>query len=247
MFKIDDKELLKYEKDLKTFASRAFPFATKNTLNTSAFKAQKIIKADLPRDFTIRNTFTARSVQVEQAKTLNVSRQAAVVGSTADYMEKQEFGGSKSKRGKEGVPIPTAFAAGQSESEQPRTRVPRKRNALRTIQLRNRRVKAKNNRQALLLKVQEAVRSGNRFFFHEFDGGRSQGIYKVIGGRKSFKRGWPTNARIKMVYDLSRQTVTNPPKPWLKPAVDEISKLMPLIHRDSLVFQLRRLGLFQDG
>lgn len=245
MFSIDDKELKRYEQDLKTFAKRAFPFATKNTLNKTAFTAQKAIKADLKRVLTLRNAFTVKSIQVEQTRTLDVSRQAAIVGSTADYMEKQEFGGIKTKKGKDGVPIATAYAAGQGENTQPRTRFPRKANTLQAIRIRKGRRSATSSNQSLLFKVQDAVTSGRRYFFHEFASTKKRGVFKVVGGSKKFKRGWPKGAKIKMIWDLTRQSVTTPPKPWLQPVIREVTQLMPLIHRDSLIFQLKKQGLFK--
>ena len=134
MFTANDKDLKQLEKDLKTFADRAFPFATKNTLNKAAFTAQKIARKDVSVKMVERNRFTQQSIQVEQTRTLNVRQQRSTVGSIADYMEDQEFGAVKRKKGSEGVSIPTGYSAGQ-QGQQPRTRVPRKANKLASIRL----------------------------------------------------------------------------------------------------------------
>ena len=91
MISINDKELKRYERDLKTFASRAYPFATRQTVNAAAFKAQGFARENVSRDMVERNRFTRQSVQVDKAGTLNVRRQAARVGSIAPYMELQEY------------------------------------------------------------------------------------------------------------------------------------------------------------
>lgn len=239
MFDIDDRDIKRMERDLKTFAERSLPFATKNTMNRSAFHAQKLAKADIRRDLTLRNKFTEQSIRVDQTKTLNIRRQEAVVGSTADYMEDQEFGGVKAKRGSEGVPIPTSYAAGQSENAQPRTRMPRKANKMSSIRLKRRQL------ANLIAKVQGAVRSGRRYIFHEFTDTKV-GIFKVVGGSKKTKRGWPKGAKLKMVWDMSRPAIRIPRNPWLSPAVRDTEKIMPLFYRDSLVFQLKKQGLFNE-
>ena len=233
MFKLDDREIKEFEKQLKTFADRAYPFATKATLNRSAFEAQKISRKDVSVKMVERNRFTKQSIQVEQARTLDVRRQSSTVGSIADYMEKQEFGGMERKGGTEGVAIPTSFSAGQ-EGQQPRTKVPRKGNKLQNIRLQQRRVGGSSRRQRNLIAIKQAATTSNKFVF--LDLGRKKGIFKVTGGKRS--------PRIKMVHDLTRQTIRIPRNPWLKPAVDRTQVLMPGFYKDALIFQLKRNNLF---
>lgn len=246
MFSLDVSNIKMLESDLKTFASRAYPFATKQTVNRAAFSTQKLAKRRIGKQFITRNQFTARSVQVDQARTLAVSRQAAVVGSIADYMADQELGGTKRMGGKHGVPIATSYAAGQGMDSQPRTRLPRKPNRMQNISLRRGRTKRpKNSRQALLFKVQDAVKSGRRQIFHDGRGNKKQGIFKVVGGSKSFKRGWPRNAKLRMLWDMSEQSVRVPKDPWLAPTVRRVEKRIPFFYREALTFQANRIRLFK--
>ena len=233
MFKLDDRDIKELEKELKTFADRAYPFATKATLNRAAFETQKIARKDVRVKMVTRNKFTEQSIQVDQARTLNVSRQAATVGSIADYMETQEFGGTERKGGSHGVAIATSFAAGQ-EGQQPRTKVPSKRNKLQNIRLQHRRTGGSNRRQRNLIAIKQASTTSNKFVF--LDLGRRKGIFKVTGGKRS--------PRIKMVHDLTRQTIRIPRNPWLKPAVDRVNFLLPEFYKDALIFQLKRNNLF---
>lgn len=242
MFKIKLEDVEEYEDHLKTFKQRAFPFASKNALNGSAFKARELWQQDIKSEMINRNAYTRNSIRVEQARTLIVSRQAATVGSIAPYMEVQEFGGTKTSPGKEGVAIPTSYAAGQVE-QQPRTRLPRKDNKLSNIRLSNRRSKRGTNKQRLLLKVQNAVKTGRRHIFHDF--GRTKGLFRVVGGRRSVKRGWPEGAQLRMVYDMSDKTVTIPRNPTLKPVIDKAREYMPEIYIKALRYQLQRHGLFK--
>ena len=245
MFAINDKEIKEFEKDLKAFAHRAYPFATKNTLNKSAFHAQGLARKGVDTKMTLRNKFTKQSIQVDQARTLNVSRQSSRVGSTADYMEDQEFGATQSRSGKKGIPIATGYSAGQ-EGQTPRTRLPRKANKMVNIRLRRRNARrAKTRKQEVLFRIQDAVASGNRTIYLNL--GKRQGIFRVVGGSKRFKRGGPKGARIKMLHDMTNSSLVTPRNPWLRPVIDPTQKVMPEFYRDALVFQLRRQGLFKGS
>lgn len=243
MFAVNDRDIKRLERELKAFAEKAVPFATRSTLNGAAFKAQQNARDVVKREMTLRNKFTQQSIQVDQTKTLNIRRQAAVVGSIADYMEDQEFGGIKTKTGKHGVHIPTSYAAGGAMGAQTRTRLPRKANRLENIVLSKRRRKPKNRKQANVFKVQDAVTSGRRLVY--LDLGRRQGIFRVIGGAKKFKRGWPKGARLRMVHDLTRKSVVIPRQPWLAPAVKFAGAELPALYKEALTFQAKRRGLFR--
>lgn len=235
MFGVDNRDIKKMERDLKTFARKAYPFATRQTVNDAAFQAQKIARVDVQRDMVLRNRFTVQSIQVDQAKTLQISRQEATIGSIADYMEDQEFGAVKAKGGKEGVAIATSYSAGQGENAQPRTRLPRKPNTMANIQLQRRRKKGSNRKQQNLIAIKQAAASGRKYVF--LDLGRRKGIFKVTGGKR--------RPKIKMVHDMTKESVIIPKNPWLKPAFDESARMLPAFYADALRFQLRRRNLFR--
>lgn len=235
MFGVDTKNIKQMERDLKTFASKAYPFATRKTVNDAAFQAQRIARVDVKDNMTNRNRFTVQSIQVEQTKTLQVSRQAAVVGSIADYMEDQEFGAVKSKTGKEGVTIATSYSSGEGENAQPRTRLPRKPNRMQSIALQKRRKKGSSRKQQNFIAIRQAAATGRKFVF--LDLGRRKGIFRVTGGKR--------RPKIKMVHDMTKQSVVIPKNPWLKPAFDETTRMLPAFYADALRFQLRRRNIFR--
>ena len=235
MFDVRTEKLKQLESDLKTFKDRAYPFATRNTLNRLAFDARGSAQRNIRRNMTTRNKFTIGSVQVEQTRTLNVSRQMSIVGSTQGYMEVQEFGGIERKKGKHGVAIPTTTASGEGRSVAPRKKLPRAANRMQRIKLGNKNIKAKNRKQALFLQVKQAIDSGKKYVF--LDTQRRQGIYRIKG------RG--SRAQIDMVHDLTREIVRIPRNPWLAPAVKRTEQRMPSIHIKSLQFQLKHHGLFR--
>ena len=230
MFKFDDRDVRRLERTLEKIKDRAIPFATKSTLNSAAFLAQKIWRADVASTMTLRNKFTQQSMRVVTTRTLNVRQQAAIVGSIADYMETQEFGGTKTKKGKEGVSLTTGYAAGQ-QGQQPRTRLARKANSLRTIQLKSRGRKGATRGQRNLIAVKQAAGSNNKFIF--MDLGRRKGLFKVIGGKR--------NPRVKMVHDLTKQSVRIPANKSLTRSVDKTNPALPALYAEALRFQLKRL------
>lgn len=232
MFEIDSKDLKRLEGDLKTFARRAYPFATKATINRAAFETRKEYQSNMRDDLILRNKWTERSVRVEQAKTLNVSRQEAVVGSLAEYMATQEFGGTV--RGKSGgQPIATNYAAGQGTSNAPRLRLPRKPNQLKSIQLK-RGVRGVAGREArTVATVRAAAAAGDKFVY--LDLGRRKGIFRVLGGKRK--------PYLRMVWDLTRKSVHVPRRPLLLPATNTVQRRIPEYYRDALLFQLRRAGV----
>lgn len=246
---VDTRDFRTLESHLKTFKASAHPFATKAMLNKTAFEAQDIARKRLRFGFVLRNKHAIQSIRVNPTKTLRVNQQAAVIGSTADYMETQEFGGTNVKKGRHGVVLPTSFSAGQSEKSRPRFKLARPSNKLRRLRLSRGSTRPtgqpKDRKQAFLFKVQDAISSGGRVFFHKGQRGRATGIYRVKGGRKGFKRGWPKGARVKLLHRIEHTAYTIPRKPWLGPTVDVARKRMPRLYTDALRFQLKRHNLFK--
>jgi len=239
--KADMKEIQKLERMLGNFSKTALPYAMKDGANRAAFQTMRTAKADIAKDMILRNKFTQQSIRVDRA--MDIRRPEAWVGSTADYMATQEFGGVKRKRGKIGVAIPTSESAGQGRSV-PRTRIPMARNKLSRIVLSRRSRVAKTREQATVFAVQDAVTSGKREVYLSLgSGGQTKGIFRVKGGSRKFKRGWPKGATLTMLYDLSDTAVNVPRNPWLRPAVDKTLKIAPRLYLQALEFQAKRLKL----
>lgn len=236
MFKLDTDEIKQLESDLKHFASRSLPFATKHTLNTFAWGSRKRALVQMPHQFTLRNKWTERSIMVHPTRSLRISQQESAVGSTQEYMAEQEFGSTEVAKGKHGVPIPTSYAAGQGHSKH-RTRVVRAASRLARIQFRK--TRGKNKKQRMVLAVRNAVATGRRHVFIDF--GRRKGILKVIGGSKRVKRGWPGNARLEMVHDLTHKSVTTPASPWMEHATTLPPEFIHRTYKEALEFQINRM------
>lgn len=224
MFSINDKDIKKLERRLRDINYRAIPFATKDTINKMAFGSQKLAKQEIRQKMVLRNKYTESSVRVDQARGLDISSQKAVMGSTADYMDEQEFGGSKKRKTGRSVVIPTAFAAGQ-RGARPRTRLPRKAYQMAQIMLRKGKSRATNPKQQNAINI--ATSMGG---FTYLDLGKRKGIFKID------KKGNPT-----MVHDLSRASVRIPALKWMKPAVDAIVSKRGEFYANALNFQLSRI------
>lgn len=219
MFNIDRGDIKDLENRLTEIRKRALPFATRQTLNDTAFAARNIIKADLPDRFVLKNKYVQKSILVDRAKGLKIDAQESRVGSTAPEMELQEKGGFKYRQAGRSVSIPTAYSAGQRGR---RTRLPRSANQMRAITLRGRPGKTRQQKNLIAFKT-------NIGGFAYLDLGRRKGIFKIN------KRG------VQMVHDLSRASVRIPQNKWMAPSKDEALRMLPAFYADALRYQLARL------
>lgn len=220
MFGVEDREVRELEADLKTFARRALPYATRNTVNALAFQGRREWQYEIDDKLVQRNKFTRNSIRVETTRTLDVRHQKAIVGSIAPYMEDLEYGGSKTSKGREGVPVATSYSAGQ-EGARPRTRMPRLTNRMSRIQLRGRNRRIANRKQRNLITVREAADAGRRFVY--MDLGRRRGLFRILGGRRA--------PRVKMVWDLSKKSYNIPAVPTMVPAMRTTQRAAALLYR----------------
>lgn len=232
---VDMRQVDKLERELKTFKKTAIGFASKTAINEAAFESRKQAQALITQKWVLRNKWTARSIQVEKAKSSR--NPIAAVGSVSPYMETQEFGGTRGSQGSEGVPIATSVAAGLGQGSRPRKRLPRRPYRLASIKLAKRRKRGSNRSQRNIAAIREAASSGRKFVFLDLK--RSKGIFKVTGGAKK--------PRIKMLWSMSKKSVRIPKNPWLKPSFDKVSKRMPEFYFEALQFQIDRLRLFEGG
>lgn len=238
MLKIDTTDIDAMVRDLEFYKRRAYPFATKQTINDAAFATRKQYINQMRSKLTTRNRWTQQSARVETSRTLDIGRQSAHVGSIEGYMERQETGGTIRDPN-----IATATASNEGDTAYPRKRLPTKRNRRANIRLAKRR-RAKTPAQDLVFKAQDAVNNGNRLIYLDGEAGPTKGIYRIVGGRKT-KRGWPKGARLRMLWDMSRSSVRTPATPMLSPATDHTSRRLPELHRKAVMFQLKRHGLFE--
>jgi hypothetical protein len=233
---MDKRPIEQLENDLDRFGKRALPYAVRDTLNSAAYYTSVEAKENIGRQFIERNAFTRRSVQYRKTFSKDISRMESSAGSVQEYLRRQEEGFVESSSGKHGVSIPTSAAAGQIGARK-RTRRLQKKNWMSSIHLRSSRSKGTGRTVAA---VRLAVQTGQRVVFIDRRDdlfGRPTGFYRVIGGRKG-GRGWPKGAKLEMIYDSERSSVTINPHPWVSPAADKTSRNLDKLYRDALIRQI---------
>lgn len=215
------------EGKLNNLNHRGLKFAMLGTLNRAAFETQAEAKRGLSTRMQIRNKWTERSIRVNKASTSNMQ---SVVGSTQEYMKKQETGGTERASGRTGVAIATSVASGEGRGAKPRKKLVRRPNKVSSIALAGR-MRTGNRKQRNAVAVKTAVKTGKRYVFLELQ--RRKGLFRVYGGKR--------NPRIEMVHDLSRKTVRTPRNPWLMPAATREAARQPRYYAQQLALQLKRL------
>ena len=233
---VDMSGVDKLARELKKFSDRAAPFAIRSAINGYAFDARLNWQDEIDDKFITRNRFTRNSIRVETARGLNVDRMESVVGSIAPYMEKAEFGGTEAKKGKHGVAIATSVASGEGEGTRPRRKLVRKPNKMKNIRLSRSKKRGMSRGMQNLVAVQEAISEGKKYVYMKTR--RSEGIFKITGNKNK--------AKFKMVWDLSRPTITIPSNPTMAPAVKSTIRIAPGIAKAAFQDQIRRQRLFQN-
>ena len=236
MFKFDDKEIDKLERDLEKFASRALPIATGRTLGETAALTRRFAIQDVGKKFNTRNAFTRGSILFDKTDTRNpnINRQRASAGSVQDYMRAQEFGEDLKSTGKHGVPVPTGTASNEGDRPKPKKKLPTRANRRTNIRFGTASKGKLSRRQRNVALVKEAAENKDKYIFMHTS--KRKGIYKVMGGKRK--------PRIKMLWDLTKRTRPLKPNPWLMPAAEDALELQPSLYRKHLRDQIRRANLF---
>lgn len=99
--KVDDYGMALGFKELK----EKNKIAVRNTLNKAAGGTRKDAVAEIKKDFTLRNTFTVRSVVYDQATQREIKDMIATVGALkrASYLRTQEEGGLRRSTARSGI------------------------------------------------------------------------------------------------------------------------------------------------
>ena len=221
-----DKRMLA---DLAKMRAKAIPFAIKNALNTAAFETRSIWQREIKSTFTNRNTYTERSVRVEQA---TPTKLVAKTGSIADYMDEQEEGGVI--RGKSGhiKAIPTAAAAGQGAGA--RTKLVRPRFYLGGIQV-TKTPGHGGRRQQNAIAIAVARKQGKRIVMLLGPKG-AKGLYLMGAGTKR-------KLKTRLLWNMSRGSVRVKPEPTLERALAQVKPKLEHMMATSLTQQMQRFSI----
>lgn len=215
-------------RDLARMRLKAVPFALRNALNTAAFETRKIWQNEIRKSFTNRNQFTVGSVRVEQASTTKL---VAVVGSVADYMAKQEDGGTV--KGKSGhiKAVPTAAAAGQGRGT--RTKTVRGRFYLNAIHVAHPSLTG-GRRQKNAIALAVARKTGKNLVLLTRPSG-AKGLFLISGGKRKLKA--------RLIWDVSRTSVRVKAEPTLERSVAAVKPKLEHMLQASVEQQMQRLNI----
>jgi len=96
------------ERVIKAFdnlSTNQIPFALAKALTRTARDGQGDVRAELPKRFTLRNSWVEKGIRIKPA---NKALPVAEVGSLEPFMERQETGGVRTPRSRRRIAVPTA-------------------------------------------------------------------------------------------------------------------------------------------
>lgn len=227
MITIELKGATAMVRDLKRMREKAIPCAIKNALNTAAFEARTIWQREIASTFTNRNSFTVRSVRVEQATT---SKLQSKVGTVAPWLKTQEEGGTVRGGGKHKA-IPMAAAAGQGAGGK-RTKLVRSRFYLGAINVAHGGKGGRRQQNAIAIAV--ARKTGKNIALLTRPGG-GRGLFLIGGGKRSLKT--------RMLWDVSRSSVRVKPEPTLERSLAKVKPKLKHMLEASMKQQLQRFSI----
>jgi hypothetical protein len=230
IFTLDQQQVRKFRDALAVMRAKAVPFAVRDSLNTMAFEARKVWQEQLRTKMTLRNHWTLGSIRIEKATGIAVETMQSRIGSGLDYLAFQESGGVEHGKGRYGKAIPTSTAAGQGKKS-PRTKQVQKKNWRAAIHLASKRISYGNRSYRNQVAIAEALK-GSGFVF--LDLGRRKGIFRLSGTKAG-------SLRIRMIWDMSRKSVTSKPRPTLEPTVKLIELRATEIQRAAIQKQFDRI------
>ena len=241
-FSVEVKGAKELQRDLKTAAQKAVPFAVRNALTTQAFEARKLWQGEIRKAYTLRNQYTERSVIAQKATGNFPGTISSKVGSFAPYMDDQEDGGIvRGRTGLKGIPGPVA--AGLPAGAK-RTRVVRSAARLGVLHVANARVggsKARQNAAAIRMAIQQ----GNKVALLERSKG-GKGLFSITGGQRRFrgKRFTQRGLKVRLLWDFSRSSVRVPAAHTMGKAIKALEPKIDHINQAAMLDQLRRYRVF---
>lgn len=224
---VDVRQFRELAARFEQLSSRSLPYAMRNALNAVAFDARAEWQTRIARSLTLRNKYTERSIRVVKVQSNRLTEMQARVGSTLDYMAKQELGGQETSKGKHGVPIPTSSAAGMAMKARPRTKQVRRKNYLSAIQLAQSTGGSRKQRNAAAIRGAKTKTGGVAYL----DLGKRKGLFAIPKGSR---------AKPRMLYDLTHKTVTVRPRPTLGPTVQTVGPRVVMHAERAIAYEVAR-------
>ena len=225
MLKIDLRDIRQLEKDLTVLSRRAMPYATRQTLTATAWKARTFGQQEIEKQFTIRSkTFLPRGVAMTPARGLVIASQESAVGHLRDAGALLEKGQTEL-----GSSVPLPGSSGEPPGVWPRKRIVRRGNRWNRVNPVRQRGSGKQAKAIAIRKA--AKRSGNQKTV-VLKNSRGSNLFRLMG-RKG-------KEQLKLLQTMPNRPVRTPAQPWLKPAVHKAARRMPIEYVKALRYQISR-------
>lgn len=230
--KIDSKDMKQLERFIDEVSDRGVARAARSAINDAAFAMRISSRESIQRSFENRGRFTAGSIRVSKATTLDLDKMQSEVGSVQFYLDMQEKGFVRDNDLLSGVSVPTTYAAGQGNASKRTRKVLSKNRRSRLKGLARSgsvaRGKGKKQRQAAIFNLSKSGGLGKDI------------VIPVTGGRVVMRRvSKPTRsrsrkARFKTLYWISKSPIIVSKTPWMAMALKPVLKSLPEMYMKGL-------------
>ena len=186
--------------------------AARDTVNILAAKTRNEAISGIRGNFMLRNTFTEKSVAFDQARNVrDISQIRSEVGALAraDYMARQEEGGTRRPEGGSRLAIPHANARGGSTNRPVRpSNLLTKKKVVRGVG------GAGSERSRLIAQAFVAKRDKSLVSYKKT-------LFSV--GRFTRKKSGGISFKLRPLYNVRFASTKTPAKPWLMPAAEKVA------------------------
>jgi hypothetical protein len=225
----DMTNVTQFEAELDRINKYGIPNAVRTSLSTAASETVEFCRENLGAKFTLRNTYTARSIVSDRATQRDIRDMQSAAGSLQAYMAQQEEGFSHEATGKYGVAIPTPASSGEVTGVSKRLKTMLRKNYLRNLNPISAHSMANpmgpnfnKGRGGVALAARAAIEEGSRVIFIDRRRDhyhRKTGFYRVMGGhlKNPHQRGlYPAGARLRLLYSLDKRHTVVKSHEWLR-------------------------------
>jgi hypothetical protein len=222
---LNDEPLIRGFKDFGAANKQAI----RNTLNIAVSLSRRNAIENIRKNFTLRNTYTEKSIAYDKADQSEIKDMQAAVGARprAYYLETQEEGGLRKK--KDGKTGPVALPMREVRGGRSMSQTVTKSKYISKIKRQIIRGKFRNNKLSVKARNVASMFAAKRLNKYIK---RGSDIFSVIGIEKIGRN--RIRARLAHLYSIDRKPIRVRARPWLQPAIQKPARDLPYIYRAQL-------------